>query len=100
MSTANFLLQLCTSLGSVSLMGFLFWNLLNNRFKFLENTSSDNKARIKELELKNEKHLSRDDHRLIRMEDKEGIEKQIYELKKEIRAMPQEIATLVTALMK
>lgn len=100
MSIANFFLQLCTSLGSVSLMGFLFWNLLNNRFKFLENTSSDNKARIKELELKNERHLSREDHHQIRKEDKEGLEKQIYELKKEIRDMPQKIATLVTALLK
>lgn len=100
MSTSAFLLQLCTSLGSVSLMGFLFWNLLNNRFKFLENTSLDNKARIKELEAKNEKHLSRDDHHQIRIEDKKGLEKQIYELKTEIREMPQKIATLVTALMK
>ncbi|HRN80162.1 MAG TPA: hypothetical protein PKY29_04410 [Ferruginibacter sp.] len=91
----DFLIQLSTSLGSVSLVGFLFWTWITNRFKYMEEMHQDNKVRIRELENLNHQLLSKQDHYHIRKEDSERIEKQISEVKTDIKKMPEQIVNLL-----
>ncbi len=93
--TMNFLLQLCTSLGSAALVGWMFWTWITSKFNFMERTDAENRARIIELERKNAELLSKEDHYIIRKEDKDALERQISELRSDIKHMPERIVAMI-----
>lgn len=99
-STGEFLLSLCTTIGTVGVVGFLFWTWLNAKFSYQDKTDAENRARIIQLEKSQADLLSKDDHYEIRKEDKDGLEKQMGEMKKDIKDMPEKIVNMLKPFLK
>jgi DNA-binding ferritin-like protein len=100
MTALPFLSQLLTSLSSAALVGFIFWAWLNSRFRFVERIMDEQRERIKDLEEKAAESMSKHDHHHIRKEDKEAIEKQLNDLRKDVKDMPHKIVDLIKPFIK
>jgi hypothetical protein len=92
---SSFWSTILTSLGTASLVGFLFWSWINNKFKSLEDRDRESRSRIRELEKQANQTLTKDDHFDIRKEDKENLEKQINEIKADLKGMPEKIVNML-----
>lgn len=99
-SIAQFVLQLATGLGSAAIVGFLFWAWLTSQLNFIKQENKENRARIISLEKQCATLISKDDHSDLRKEDKEMIEKQIAELKQDIKDMPGKILSTIKNFLK
>lgn len=91
----GFLSQLLTNLLSTGIVGFLFWAWLKSNLKFLEKQISENRARIIDLEKRQNVYVEKNTHDSIRKEDKEGVERQLAEMRKDIKEMPGKILEIL-----
>lgn len=92
----EFLSTVLTSLGSVALVGFLFWNLLNAKFSNQEEKIRDVAARVKELENQNREYVLKEDHH----NDKISMDRQLKEIRDDIREIPQQITNMLRQFIK
>ena len=87
MGSENFIVSLLTSIGSCGIIGFLFFSWLNAKFEKVEEI----KERLAVVEQNQFKYLSKEDHK----SDSARVEKDIEELKIDIKEMPQKIVDLL-----
>lgn len=92
---ADALLSIVTALGSCGLIGAFFFMWLNSKFNSIINQIADNRDRIKYFENNYKGFISKEDHSSIRWEDKDGLEKQINEVKQDIKEMPAKIVHML-----
>lgn len=89
------LLSIVTALASCGLIGAFFFMWLNTKFSNMISQIADNRDRLKRLESDNNRFINKDDHSVIRREDKEGLERQINEVKQDIKNMPDKIVNML-----
>lgn len=80
---------------SAGVVGFLFWSWLNTKFSMIDNTNKENRARIIKIEENQHSFLAKDEYQEMRREERELIERQISEIKRDIKEMPKNIVDLL-----
>lgn len=103
----NFILNLVTSIGTVSAVGLLFFMWLNTKFNTIDKNIANINRDIERLDGVISAVMNKDDYHYFRKEDKETIErleerleKQIKEVKDELKNMPRNIADMLKQFIK
>jgi len=90
----NIIINLITSIGSIAVVGFLFWSWLNTKVNSLNDSINDLKNKIQAIDLEMKDYLRKDDY--FRRDGQ--LENQIKELKNKIDAMPEHIVSLLARM--
>lgn len=94
MENNNILINLVTSIGSITVVGFLFWTWLNTKMNTLVDSINELKQKINQMETESRDYLRKDEY--LRRDTQ--LETQLHELKQKIDQMPTDIVTLLTRL--
>ncbi len=93
-------LSIISGLCSAGVVGFLFWSYLNSKFSMIDSQDKENRARIIKIEEKQTLFLAKEDYQEMRREERDLIERQISEIKKDIKDMPKNIVDLLKPFIK
>lgn len=94
MENNNILINLVTSIGSITVVGFLFWTWLNTKMNTLVDSINDLKQKINQMEAESHMYLRKEEY--LRRDTQ--LDTQLRELKQKIDQMPTDIVNLLTRL--
>lgn len=102
----NWILNLVTSVGTVSVVGIIFFMWLNSKFQNLEREIDSCQKEIERVDKDMKDMVDKDDYKTLRVEDKESmekveqrLEKRILELANKVENMPNQIVNQLKIFM-